>query len=182
VALTKISETVADGSATTVNFTGIDSTYKIYLFRFIGIRSGGTDHPGFLFNGSTDGGSSYNIQKTSGYWRAYNNANSSDNAVAILASGCLDPTADAGTVYQRVLGGIADSGGNGSGSLIIFNPSQTTYDKYWISKCITVQDAANLYAIQSETAGYFMTTSAINAVSFKVDAGNVAGTIQMWGL
>ena len=61
--MTLISEQTASSSATISFTSGIDSTYDSYVFKFINI------HPAlnsvqFLFNGSTDGGSNYNVTKT----------------------------------------------------------------------------------------------------------------------
>jgi hypothetical protein len=63
--ITLISSQTASASASLSFTTGIDSTYRTYLFKFINI------HPSvqivliLQFNLSTDGGSSYNVTKTS---------------------------------------------------------------------------------------------------------------------
>jgi hypothetical protein len=53
--ITLISSQTASSSAS-ISFTGIDSTYRTYLFKFINIHPS-VDEADFLFNGSTDGGS-----------------------------------------------------------------------------------------------------------------------------
>ena len=64
-------------SSSTVNFTsGIDSTYKEYLFTFNNIHpSSATSY--FQFNMSTDGGSNYNVTKTSTWFQSYHAENDS---------------------------------------------------------------------------------------------------------
>jgi hypothetical protein len=60
--ITLISSQTASASASLSFTTGIDSTYRTYLFKFINI------HPSIMLEnldliGSTDGGSSYNVTK-----------------------------------------------------------------------------------------------------------------------
>jgi hypothetical protein len=60
-------------SSSTISFTsGIDSTYKEYIFKFINIHPA-TDNVSFQFNVSIDGGSNYNVAKTSSAFQNYHN-------------------------------------------------------------------------------------------------------------
>ena len=52
-----------------------------------------------------------------------------------------------------------------AGNLQIFNPSSTTFVKHFIARTNYV--ANNYYSVDSYTAGYFNTTSAVNAIQFK---------------
>ncbi len=55
-------------SSSSVSFTsGIDSTYKEYIFYFNNIHPS-TDDTNFQFNLSTDSGSNYNVTKTTTYF------------------------------------------------------------------------------------------------------------------
>ena len=57
-------------SSSTISFTsGIDSTYKEYIFKFINIHPS-NDNVDFYVNFSVDGGSNYNVTKTTLYFRA----------------------------------------------------------------------------------------------------------------
>ena len=57
-------ETQTASSSSTISFTsGIDSTYKEYIFKFINLHPS-ADAVAFLFNMSTDSGSNYNVTKT----------------------------------------------------------------------------------------------------------------------
>jgi hypothetical protein len=65
--------------------------------------------------------------------------------------------------------------------LTLFNPSSTTYVKHFIATThhsyIMVLD----YSVNHFTAGYGNTTSAVNAVQFKMSSGNIDdGTILMY--
>jgi hypothetical protein len=62
--ITLISSQTASASASLSFTTGIDSTYRTYLFKFINMHPA-TDSVEFQFNLSTDGGSTYNVTKTS---------------------------------------------------------------------------------------------------------------------
>jgi hypothetical protein len=68
--ITLISSQTASSSASLSFTTGIDSTYRTYLFKFINIHPA-TDAVNFQFNLSTDGGSSYNVTKTTTFFTAY---------------------------------------------------------------------------------------------------------------
>jgi hypothetical protein len=68
--LTLISSQTASASASISFTTGIDSTYDEYVFKFIGIHPSGDD-ANLEFNFSTDGGSNYNVTKTTTHFRAY---------------------------------------------------------------------------------------------------------------
>jgi hypothetical protein len=75
--------------------------------------------------------------------------------------------------------------GNGAdesaaGELFLYNPASTTYVKHWTST-FNLYEASNA-TVHQLNAGYFNTTSAINAIQFKMGSGAIAtGTIKMWG-
>ena len=62
-----------------------------------------------------------------------------------------------------------------------FNPSSTTFVKHFIYRGI---DTHKQPAVQDNfTAGYFNTTSAINAIIFRFETGNIgSGTLKLYGL
>ena len=68
----------------------------------------------------------------------------------------------------------------GVGELNLFNPSGTTYAKQFtsIGQGYHKDDAS----LQLMMAGYLNTTSAIDAVQFKMASGNFDGTIKMFGV
>ena len=175
-ALVKISSSTASSSATVSFTSGIDSTYKEYIFLFNNIHPA-TDGANIQFQGSTDGGSSYGVTITSNYFQSQNNA--SENALEYDGGQDLAQS----TNFQTIL---AKEPGNGndestSGVLHLFDPSNTTFVKHFLSvgNC---EDAEAMSRI-GFTGGYFNTTSAINAVQFKMSSGNMdAGTITMYGV
>jgi len=175
-ALVKISSSTASSSATVSFTSGINSTYKEYIFLFNNIHPA-TDGANIQFQGSTDGGSNYNTTITSSYFQAQ--ANASETALEYDGGQDLAQS----TNFQTIL---AKEPGNGndesvSGILYLFDPSNTTFVKHFLSvgNC---QDTEAM-SRQGFTGGYFNTTSAINAVQFKMSSGNMdAGTITLYGV
>ena len=66
-ALNLISTQTASGSAGIAFTSNFDSTYDVYCFKFIDINPA-TDDVYFQFNASTDGGSNYNVTKTTSFF------------------------------------------------------------------------------------------------------------------
>ena len=155
--------------------SGIDSTYGEYIFSFYNINP--ASDVVFQFNGSIDGGSNYNVAKTSTLFRA-NHEESNANAVLAYAA---DNDEAQGTGYQDFVPQVSSgTDENCAGTLHLFNPSSTTYVKHFYSRIDTVY--ASTYDMDCFAAGYFNTTSAINAIDFKMSSGNFDGTIKMWGV
>ena len=67
-----------------------------------------------------------------------------------------------------------------AGELHLFNPSSTTYVKNWYAQTIGYAQSDMLQDFF--IAGYYNTTTAINAVSFKFSSGNFDGKIKMFGI
>jgi len=169
------SQTAADSSI--MNFTsGLTATYKEYQFEFIDVRPSNDDVT-FEFQCSIDGGSNYNVQETTTVWEIGVTEASGSDAPAYITS--RDQAA--GTAYQCLAEGVGNAAGeNTSGTLHLFNPSSTAYAKNWMAT--TQADRHNPGGRVSFTAGYFNTTTAINAISFKMSAGTFSGTIKMYGI
>ena len=89
-----------------------------------------------------------------------------------------------GTAFQKLTAGGtvgADADQNACGELQIFNPSSTTFVKHFIGR--SSGNHASDYATDFYVAGYFNTTSAIDAIQFKFASGNIdSGTIKMYGV
>ena len=177
-ALTLLSTQTASSSASISFTSGIDSTYDSYVFKFIDIHPA-TDNVRFQFNFSTDSGSNYNVTKTSTSFRAYHAENDSATELSYETGSDLAQ----GTGFQML---DLSSVGNGndetfSGIMSVFNPSSTTFVKHFIAT--GEQNAANNYSHNGFVAGYANTTSAINAVQFKMTSGNIDdGIIKLYGV
>ena len=161
--------------------SGIDSTYSSYIFK-IYLLNPATDEQGFNFNGSIDGGSNYNVSKTSAAFTANHDEDDNPAAMAYETSQDLpDGEPLVYTGYQRLTSSMSNSADmNGAITLTLFNPSSTTYVKHFYSESA---DNGFNRAMHSFRAGYFNTTSAIDAIAFKTDAGGAFdATIKMWGV
>jgi hypothetical protein len=174
--ITLISSQTASNSASISFTSGLTSTYKAYKFVFVNINPA-TNETDFLFNLSTDAGSNYNVTKTSTYVNAYNLEAGGAEGLAYDTDGDLAQ----GTGFQQLgfnIGNGADE--SLSGSLTLFNPSSTTYVKHFIAVTQYLHQADRSY--NDYSAGYANTTSAINAIQFKMDSGNFDGTIYLYGI
>ena len=175
--LVLISEQTASSSANISFTSGIDSTYKEYVFKFIDIHPA-TDAQAFIFNLSADGGSNYNVTKTTTYFLAYHNEGGSSTTLGYTSS--ADLAQSTGEKYLfRDIGNDNDQ--SGSGTLHLFNPSSTTFVKHFIGNFQSYK--SDDYTHQNFPAGYGNTTSAVNAIRFKFASGNIdSGTIKMYGV
>ena len=165
-------------SSSTISFTsGIDSTYKEYIFKFYDIHPA-TDNVDFKFNMSADGGSNYNVTKTSTGFYAYNFESGSGQGLDYEASYDLAQS----TSFQFLAADVGNANDESCvGTLHLFDPSNTTFVKHFIfvgNRYVATPISANDYF-----AGYGNTTSAVNAVQFKFSSGNIdAGTIKLYGV
>jgi len=181
-AMTLIKEITAS-SDDTIDFVDgasdvvLDSTYPIYIFKFINCHPS-ADNSAFQVNFSADGGSNYNVTKTTSYFFALHKEDGSNSNFAYSAGADLAQ----GTGNQQIAQNIgADNDQSMSGHLTLFNPSSTTFIKHFIA---TTQLAElNENTVNVFSAGYGNTTSAIDAVKFQMDSGDIdAGTFKLYGI
>ena len=175
--LVLLSEQTASASASISFTSGLDSTYPIYKFEFINIHPA-TDNASFTFNGSTDSGSNYNVIKTTTFFDSRHNEGDSD---AGLGYSTGDDIAQ-GTGYQDLTTGTgSDNDQCFSGNLYLFNPSSTTFVKHFFGSGNDY--SYHNYSFTKFYAGYFNTTSAVDAFDFKFSSGNIdSGTIKLYGI
>ena len=172
----KLLSTQTASNSASVSFTsGIDSTYDLYIFKFIEINPA-TDIVNFRFQGSIDGGSGYGVTKTTtAFWTAHAETDASEFEYRTSQDLAQSTSPQQLTVYA---GNGADE--NASGELYLFAPSSTTYVKQFYSTVNYYQN--NNYTTELFIGGYFNTTSAINAMQFTMSSGNFDGVIKMYGL
>jgi len=181
-AMVLIKKITASSSATVSFVDGasdvvLDNTYKEYLFTFKDIHPEETDR-NFTVNFSADSGSNYNVTKTTTFFRAYHGED--DSAGTLEYASGSDVAQGTGT--QDLMNGIKhDNDGSGAGYLHLFNPSSTTFVKHFVSVTNIMQD--NTQSFQAYIAGYCNTTSAVDAVQFKMSSGDIdAGDICLYGI
>jgi hypothetical protein len=172
-----ISKQTASSSASVSFTSGINSTYKEYIFYFNNIHPQ-SDNQELFFNFSIDAGSNYNVTKTTSTFQAYHNEAGSDSSLSYHTAGDLAQS----TNYQR-LGFSSDNADDASlsGYLHLFEPSSDTFVKHFIAT--TNMCHADTYSVNYYLAGYCNTTSAVNAIRFAFGSGNIdAGTISLYGV
>ena len=172
-----ISRTTASSSSTVSITSGIDSTYKEYIFIFNNIHPA-SDNIDFQFQGSTDSGSNYNTTITSLAFQANQTEGGSVYGPAYNTGWDLAQSTNFQTLFNNL---DADNDECLNGFLHLFDPSSTTFTKHFLSRIAGVTSADS--AQDDYRAGYFNTTSAIDAIQFKMDSGNIdSGTIEMYGI
>ncbi len=156
----------------------LDSTYKEYVFTFKNIHPA-TNDARLSFNMSVDTGSNYNVTKTTTYFRAYLSEDNNFQSFAYDTGYDLAQSTD----FQRISGSIGNGNDeNFSGILRLFNPASTTFVKHFISESNTQRNSIE-WSWNGFMAGYGNTTSAVDAVQFKMDSGNIdAGDICLYGI
>jgi len=175
--LNLISSQTASGSASIEFTSGIDSTYDIYKFEFINIQSG-DEGAGFAFQVDTGTNTNYNQTITSTFFDAYHNEGDTANDLRYLG----DRDQANGTALQPL--SVLSSGGSDeadSGTLILYNPSSSTFVKHFMSRFSNM--IAGNYAGDAFGAGYINTTTPITRIKFALTSGNItSGTIRMYGI
>ena len=174
--LTHIATQTASSSSY-IDFTsGIDSTYKEYIFYFVNIHPNSSDDY-FKFQGDTGTNTNYNQTITSTFFRTTHNE---PDTFTDLAYRTGQDQAQ-GTSFQDLADGVDnDADGSLSGTLHLFNPSSTIFAKHFIS---TQQFMASDGSRQTFIGGYFNTTNAITRLRFKFNSGNIdSGQILLFGL
>ena len=175
--LTFISKQTASSSATISFTSGIDSTYKEYIFYFVNMHPS-TDAVSFQFQGDTGTNTNYNQTITSSYFRAWHREN--DTGANLGYETSYDQAQ--GTSFQTLIGNVGtDNDQSTSGYLHIFNPSSSVFVKHFISRM-------NYYghddgSANDHIAGYFNITTALTRFQFKMSSGNIdSGDIILFGL
>ena len=174
-ALNLISTSTASG-VSAVNITsGIDSTYKEYIFKLINIH--GSEDQQFKINFSIDGGSNFNVSKTATYWGYLHQE---DDAYGLSYNNASADIGNSTSAFNISRGVSTNNDDNSCGTIHLFDQSSTTFVKHFL---VQFNEQNNTPGInQTLPAGYANTTSAINAMRFECSAGTFDGIIKMYGV
>jgi len=177
--LSHIATQTASSSASLSFTSGIDSTYKEYIFYFVNIHPA-NNGANFQFQGDTGTNTNYNQTITSTMFMANHNEGGSTTQFQYESGYDLAQ----GTGFQPLQSGGLIGNGNDeslSGFLHLFNPSSSTFIKHFTAT--TNQYSSYDYSINSFIGGYFNTTTAITRLQFKMASGNIdSGQILLFGL
>ena len=175
-------ETQTASSSATISFTSnIDSTYKEYIFKFFDIHPA-TNRAIFQFQADTGTNTNYNITATTNFYQAYHKEN--DGGAAL---GYNDSHHDAqSTSFLNLT--VQNSNNNdscASGTLHIFDPSNSTFVKQFLSRfnIMYEETGGDEYSYECWKGGYFNTTTALTRFQFKYSSGDIdSGTIKLYGV
>ena len=171
-----LSTATASSSANLTFASGIDSTYKEYVFKCIDIH-GATDNAELQIN-FRDGSTAYDATKTTIFFRA---RHGEDGSLGNLVYDDGNDTAQ-GTGAQILMENAgADNDQALAGIVHLFDPSSTTFVKHFISEVSSTSgdNAADHFFV----AGYCNVTAAIDGVQFSMSSGNIdSGVIKMYGI
>ena len=160
-----------DGSNNVV----LDSTYPIYKFEFINIH--GANNQELVFDFSSDGGSTYDKVYTTTFFKATQNESDTDGALNYVTARDLANSGARPFLTQSIGTGNDESG---SGEIFLYNPSSTTFVKHFL---VTANSITGDYTQNTFVGGYCNTTSAIDAIKFEMDSGNIdSGKIKLYGI
>ena len=156
----------------------LNNTYSIYRFVFINCHPI-TNDVKLQFQANAVDASGFNETMTSVFFQA---RHQEDNSPVGNLGATANRDQAQGTGFQSLNYDSGSANDEGvSGSLTIFNPSDTTFVKHFISRVINYgQDSE---AADCFVSGYINTTSAIDEIQFKFDSGNIdSGTIKLYGI
>ena len=183
--MTFISKTTISSPVSSVQFTsGIDNTYKEYIFLLVNLHPNSNSEPDIKINFSADGGSNYNVTKTTTSFYADHNESGSSSGLQYI--GDVDLAQSTGGQFIGYNLEESDADSSLSGIVHLFDPSNTSHVKHFMINInmMHLEPQSNNYYI----AGYCNTTSAINAVNFTGEysegsSGNIdSGEIILYGI
>ena len=173
--LTLLSTITASASSTASFTSNINSNYDSYIFKLYNIHA--SEGQIFKIHFSVDGGSNYNVSKTTVYWSIY--AQEDDGAAQATYNASADQ-ANSTAAFNISRGVSTNNDDNCSGTVFLFAPSSTTFVKHFRAKYNELNNTPGIN--QTFPAGYCNTTSAIDAVRFECSAGTFDGIIKMYGV
>jgi len=173
-----LTTTTLSSAAATIDFTSsIDSTYKEYQFHFTDMHPA-TSSVILSFQADTGTNTNYNQTITSTNFRSKHTEAGSGTGLEYRNA----RDQGQGTAFQHLSEGVEnDNDSSLSGILHLFDPSNTTFVKHFISRCNGM--IVNPGTQETYCAGYVNTTTALTRIRFKFSSGNIdAGTIKMYGV
>ena len=171
-----IASQTASNSSSISFTTGFDNTYDEYIFHFVNIQPA-TDSAFFTFQVSSNGGTTYGMSILSTNMVSTVGEDGSNGRIEYVTAGDL---ANA-TGYQPIglyIGSAADE--SFSGEMHFFEPAGF-FPKHFYS--VGSLCSSSVYVRNPMIGGMVHSTTAVNAIDFKMSTGNIAnGTIRLYGI
>ena len=170
--------TITSGVSSSSFTSGIDSTYRTYIFKLINIHPA-NDNVTFQVN-FRDGSSAYDATKTTTMFYSGQKEDASEYQTPLGGGG---NSLGNSTAVQRIISGEFDTSNDCTlcGYLHLYDPSNTTHIKHFIAN---TQYMTNSPASEtSYIAGYCNTTNAIDGAQFDMSSGTIEyGDILLFGV
>ena len=179
----------ADGGTSIAITSGIDDTYMAYEFHFYNIH-GAEDLQLFTFQVND-----YAQPIQTCMYRIHTLDSSSadtsagvhssfDQHVGETATGNSSQDGDDRFAAIGIYTGADDATDSLSGKMTLYDPSDTTYSKHFISRVtLNSSQGGEEFLHTNIVAGYIKTTSAVTGIKFQFDDGNIdSGVIKMFGV
>ena len=179
----------AAGGVTSIAITGIDDSYMAYEFHFYNIL-GVEDLQQFTFQVNDFAQPIqtclYRIHTlddpspdtSSGVHGSF------DQHIGETVDGNSTQDGDDRWATLGIYTGADDATDSLSGKMTLYDPSDTTYSKHFISRVtLNSSQGGGEYLHSNIVGGYIKITSAVTGIAFKFDDGNIAsGVIKMFGV
>ena len=177
MAMTLLTTNTSSGAASSSFTSGIGSTYKLYIFKFIDINPA-TDTALLSFQCNSTNDTGYDRTMTTTFFNAlHSESGTSDEAISYQTS---NDQAQAGAIQNLTSNIGNDANSSVAGTMWLFNPSNTTYVTHFYSRINSHYHAEVTH--DCFCAGYINETAAIDDMKFQMDDGNFDGTIKMYGV
>ena len=172
--MTLLSTQTASSDSTITFASGIDSTYKEYIFKYYDVHPSEGVRLAVNFR---DGSTAYDATKTSTFFEVYQNEAGTSTSLAYVTDYDLAQS----TAVQSI-GYVGNENDESlAGTLHLFDPSNTTFVKHYFAT--TPGYHGSDLALTSYVAGYCNVTDAIDGVQFSMTSGNIdSGTFKMYGV
>ena len=169
-----ISTQTASHSSTITFSSGIDSTYKEYIVKWINVHPNSNDQQ--LTVNFRDGSTAYDATKTSTAFRVGHAEDDSGTELGYQNGQDLAQSTSAQSIHYTGNANEATS----SGTLHLFDPSNTTFMKHYI--LINSADR-NGQCEQQYISGYCNVTAAIDGIQFGTNTSTIgSGTFKLYGV
>lgn len=171
-----ISTSTASSSAS-VAITGLSTTYPVYKVEIINCHPG-TNDTNLQVNFSSDGGSNYNVVKTTNGYISEHGEDGSPAQVTYNTFLDLDQSTSNQTIGYN---SGSDNDQSVSGELWLFNPMGTTHVKQFFAKTVVSDEADDIRNVF--VGGYINSTADVEAISFAQTSGNIdSGIFKLYGI
>ncbi len=162
-------DTQSASSSASIAFTGLDSTYKEYIFELSALVPQ-TDAVNLYVTFSVNNGSSY--LSTVYSWSRF-----------VTVEGGAFVMAGASSDAQIIMPGLGNATGeNGNFSCKLYDPASAVYKLFTWNAAVAGQTSGAVF-VGSGAGSYLGATQAINAIKFAMSSGNIAsGVFKLYGM